>query len=163
MSNIRPDPRCFTKEAPTSKAVGIYINRIRKEISMSTLPSTSTWKQIDLPILSSVELTTDVIELARAQWPDWAANSPQFQRILAYRPHPVSRLSSTSPSAEVLAALLTERVDPKDNPKSFNYNFYLIAKTTEGSLFQSPPIASTDPTHHSSLPSTWFNNLGSPV
>ena len=129
---------------------------------MSTLPSTSTWKQIDLPVLSSVELTTDVIELARAQWPGWAVNSPQFHRILAYRPHPPSSLSSTSPSTGALAVLLTERVDPKDYPKSFNYNLYLIAETTDGRLFQSPPIVPTDPTHHSSLPSTWFNNLGSP-
>lgn len=119
---------------------------------MSTLPSTSTWKQIDLPVLSSVELTTDVIELACAQWPGWAANSPQFHRIFAYRSHPASPLSSTSPSTGALAVLLTERVDPKDYPKSFNYNLYLIAETTDGSLFQSPPIVSTDPTYHSSLP-----------
>ncbi|HMC13195.1 MAG TPA: hypothetical protein VKG67_02480 [Gallionellaceae bacterium] len=129
---------------------------------MVTLLTTSTWKQIDLPVLSSVELTTAACELSRAQWPNWAASSTKFSRIVAYCPHPAGELNSTLPSG-TLAVLLTERIDPKDAPKIFNYNVYLIAETTDGMLFQSPPIIPADPTHHSSSPSTWFNKLGSPV
>ncbi len=130
---------------------------------MDTLPSTSTWKPIDLPILRSVELTTAACELSRAQWPNWATNSTQFNRIVAYCPNPAGELSSISSSSGALTALLTERIDAKDYPKVFNYNVYLIAQTTDGKLYQSPPIIPTDPTHHSSSPSTWFNNLGSPI
>lgn len=130
---------------------------------MVTMPSTSTWKQIDLPTFSSVELTTDACELSRAQWPSWAANNSRFNRIVAYCQYPTGKPSSTSPSSGGLTVLLTERIDPKDHPKVFNYNIYLVAETTDGRLFQSPPIIPTDPTHHSSSPSTWFTNLGSPV
>lgn len=52
--------------------------------------------------------------------------------------------------------LLTERIDAKDFPRPYNYNLYLIAETTDGLLFQSPPIVPVDPTHRSSSPSTWF-------
>ena len=129
---------------------------------MVTLPSTSKWKSIDFPILRSIELTTTACELSRAQWPNWATSSTQFNRISAYCSHPVDKLSSTLSSA-TLAVLLTERIDAKDDPKVFNYNLYLVAETTDGKLYQSPPIIPTDPTHHSSSPSTWFNNLGSPI
>lgn len=130
---------------------------------MNTLSSTATWKEIHLPVLRSIELTTDSIELDRAQWPRWAADNLQFRRIFAYSPHSASPLSSTSPSTGIFAALLTERLDPKDCPKSYNYNLYLVSETTDGRLFQSPPKVPSDPTHHSSSPSTWFVNLGSPV
>lgn len=129
---------------------------------MTTLPTTSTWKPIDLPILRSIELTTTACELSRAQWPNWAVNCTQFNRIVAYSQNPAGELHSTVPSTGTLASLLAERIDLKDYPKVFNYNIYLIAETTDGRLFQSPPIIPTDPAHHSSSPSTWFNSLGSP-
>lgn len=130
---------------------------------MNTTSSTATWKEIVLPVLRSIELTTGGIELDRDQWPHWAADNPKFRRILAYSPHSASPLSSTLPSAGALAALLTERLDPRDYPKSYNYNYYLIAEATDGRLFQSRPKVPSDPSHHSSSPSTWFDNLGSPV
>jgi hypothetical protein len=130
---------------------------------MTVLPSTSTWKPVDLPILKTVQLTTATIELSRPQWPNWAASSTQFNRMFAYCPNLSSELHSSSLSTANLTALLTERIDQKDYPKLFNYNIYLIAETTDGRLFQSPPIIPTDPEHHSSAPSTWLNNLGTPI
>lgn len=124
---------------------------------MSTLPSTSAWKPIDLSVLRSTELTTSGCELSRSQWPNWA-NEPPFRRIAAF-----SGSLSGSASTSIIASLLTERLDPEDYPKEFNYNLYLIAETTDGRLFQSPPIIPSEPKHHSSSPSTWFNNLGSPL
>jgi hypothetical protein len=67
------------------------------------------------------------------------------------------------PTTAIVGALLTERIDPKDKPKVFNYNFYLLAETTDGKLYQSLPIVPTDPKHHSSSPSTWLNSLGNPT
>lgn len=130
---------------------------------MVTYPSTYAWTQIELPVLRTLQLTTDARELSRANWPGWAAESTQFNRILAYSRHADSNQHSTSPSAGILAALMTERIDLKDAPRIFNYNIYLIAETTDGRLFQSPPIRPIDPVHHSSSPSTWFVGLGSPL
>lgn len=124
---------------------------------MSTLPSTSAWKPIDLSVLRSTELTTSGCELSRSQWPRWATEPP-FRRIAAF-----CGALCGSTSSSVIASLLTERLDRNDYPKEFNYNLYLIAETTDGRQFQSPPINPSDPKHHSSSPSTWFNDLGSPL
>jgi hypothetical protein len=128
---------------------------------MTTYPTTSIWKSIELPILN--ELTTDARELARAHWPSFTAGSTQFSRILAYSQSAESNLKSTLPSSGILATLLTERIDPKDAPYIYNYNNYLIKRAEDETLFHSPPIRTIDPKHHSSSPSTWFDGLGSPL
>jgi hypothetical protein len=130
---------------------------------MTTLPSTSTWKQVDLPIFRTVQLTTASCELSRAQWPSWAASNTQFNRMVVCSQNPPSELHLSSLSSATLTALLTERIDKKDYPEIYNYNLYLFSETTDGRLFQSPPIIPADPAHHSSAPSTWFNNLGAPI
>ena len=130
---------------------------------MVTYPSTSAWKPIELPILKAIELTTDARELPRAHWPSWAVESTQFNRILAYTHRAESNLRVTSLSTGILAELLTERIDLKDAPQIYNYNIYLIVETKDGRFFQSSPIKPSDPTHHSSSPSTWFEGLGSPL
>jgi hypothetical protein len=123
--------------------------------------STANWKPIDLQALKSIQGSTELRELSRQNWPSWAGDSTQFNRILAYSTSPTT--GSTAPTTAVVARLLTERIDSKDWPQVYNYNFYLIAETTAGQLFQSGPIVSTDPMHRSSAPSTWFNTLGSPL
>jgi hypothetical protein len=130
---------------------------------METYPSTSKWKPINLSIFKKIESSTDVQELSRGKWPKWAETSTQFNRIFAYS-HKAGRNEGTSsPSPGIIGTLLTERIDLKDAPRIYNYNIYLIAETTDGRFFQSPPIKPNDPAHHSSSPSTWFDNLGSPL
>lgn len=128
---------------------------------MVTHSSTTSWKRIDRSILDEIELSTGARELTRGHWPGWAAGSSQFNRILAYSCSVTS--DTTLSSTEVVAALLTERLDPKDAPQIYNYNFYLIAETTDGHLYQSPPIRPADPVHRSTSPSTWFEGLGPPI
>lgn len=130
---------------------------------MTTLSTTSKWKPIDASVVSGLHLTTDYCELPRSQWPAWASQSTSFTRLAVCGVPVQGTIGSTSPSTGIVAALLTERVDPKDHPKILNYNVYLIAQTTDEKLFQSPPIVPTDPAHHSSSPSTWFNAVGSPT
>ena len=130
-------------------------------MKMAAISSTTSWKTIDLPVLASIEKTTNARELANENWPKWASGSTQFNRVLAYSLPTDSKLHSTLPSSN-LTALLTERIDMKDDPNIYNYNIYLVAETTSGKLYQSPPIIPTDPAHHSSRPSTWFDELGSP-
>jgi len=54
---------------------------------------------------------------------------------------------------------MSERIDWKDYPYIYNYNIYLITGTTDGRFFQSTPIKTNDPKHHSTSPSTWFDDL----
>jgi len=129
---------------------------------MTTFPSTTSWIPIDLPVLSSIERSTYATEISRDNWPNWTAGSTQFNRIIFYSRPKIKTQNSSLLSAS-LNALLTERIDLKDFPKIYNYNMYVVAETTDGKLFQSPPIKPTDPKHHSSKPSTWFEKLGSPV
>ena len=116
---------------------------------------------MNLPILKQIRSSTDARELSRAHWPSWTQGTTQFARILAFSQ--LANVSSTLPSTGYVAVLLTERIDPEDAPKIHNYNFYLIAETTNGDLFQSPPIRPTNPSHHSSSPSTWFDGIGPPL
>ncbi len=130
---------------------------------MGAYSSTSGWKLIDLPILRNIALSTDMQELSRDNWSRWAASSTQFNHILAYSRSAQCDFGSTSPSTGICAALLTERIDLKDNPRIYNYNIYLIAETTDGKLFQSGPLMPSQLSHHSSSPSTWFEGLSSPL
>jgi hypothetical protein len=126
-----------------------------------TYSSTASWTVIDLPVLEQIKRSTDLRELSRSKWPSWTHGSTQFNRILGYAT--CANAGSTLPTTGIVATLLVERIDPKDAPKVMNYNFHLIAESTDGRIFQSPPIRPTDPKHHSSAPSTWFDNLGSPL
>ena len=128
---------------------------------MNSSSSTSSWTRIEKPILSQIERSTEAIEIAKENWPSWTNGSTQFNRILAYSLPEKQNIKSTLPSS-TLTLLLTERIDIKDYPNIYNYNFYLVAETTNGELYQSKPITPSDPIHHSSKPSTWFDNLGEP-
>ena len=130
---------------------------------MKIVQSTLRWSTIELTTLNEIRASTDLQELSHEKWPTWAKSSTKFNRILAYSRQAGRNLSTISTSTGIVATLLTERIDPKDAPCIYNYNIYLIAETTDGRLFQSPPIIPKDPVHHSSSPSTWFDNLGSPL
>ncbi|MEX0825868.1 MAG: hypothetical protein WD184_03790 [Acidimicrobiia bacterium] len=77
--------------------------------------------------------------------PPWARNTSLFPRM-AFDPNQ--------------GALVAERIDPKDAPRVFNYNLYALTVTSTGYLMGGPvPTSSGFIGHHSSSPSTWFNDL----
>jgi hypothetical protein len=81
----------------------------------------------------------------------WSAR-PTFTRVNAN----FARVAS-EPSR---SWLVTERIDPKDAPWTFNYNFYVVALTTSGPWLSSPrPTPTNFIVHHSSASSTWFDSL----
>ncbi|MCX4188350.1 hypothetical protein [Methylophaga sp. OBS4] len=132
-----------------------------KENNLTTIPSTSKWTSLDFPAISSIRRSTMPTKLPRDKWPAWASSSTQFNRILSYPFIPAEvKLESTLPSSIIAATLLTERIDIKDKPKVYNYNIYLMAESTDGKLYHSPPIRTTNPSHHSTAPSTWFDSVG---
>jgi hypothetical protein len=120
------------------------------------------WKQVDFPVLDQVAGSGQSYLLPSTSWPKWAAGGTQFRRILIYCPDPANPLASTATTARIIGRLLTERFDPKDLPRPFNYDFYLLAESTSGRAFQSGPIAASEPAHHSSAPSTWLDGYGPP-
>ncbi len=75
---------------------------------------------------------------------------------------PPTPISSTATTAAVVGRFLTERFDRKDHPHSFNYNYYLLAESTAGRIFQSGPLLSTDPPHHSTGPAPSLDAYGPP-
>lgn len=125
---------------------------------MTTYPSTSRWKPIELPILNA--LTTNTQKLTPQNWPSFAHRGPQFNRVFA---NSEPKLNSTSPSSSIVATLITERIDSTDAPNIYNYNCYLVAETASGGLFLSPPMRTNNPAHHSSLPSTLYYGLDAPL
>ena len=124
-----------------------------------------SWTIIESTTLNEIRDSTNVQELSHEKWPAWAQSNTKFKRILFYSRQSGKSLSTVSlPSGYVdLGELWTERIDPKDSPRIYNYNYYLIAETTTGELFQSSPKIPKNPEHHSSSPSTWFDKLGSPL
>ena len=121
-----------------------------------------TWKRIEFPIFNELVGSGQTYDLPTTSWPSWARGQGQFRRILIHCPEADKPLAPTMTTAAVIGRLLTERYDLKDLPKPFNYNFYLLTETTRGELFQSAPIPTTDPLHHSASASTWFNSYGPP-
>ena len=64
---------------------------------------------------------------------------------------PADPMASTATTAAIVARILSERRDPKDR-KQYNYNYYLVAESSNGGFFQSPPFKTSDLDHHSSGP-----------
>ena len=109
-----------------------------------------SWTPLDLPIYNTIRGSTQTFYLARESWPQWARDTTQMRRLWVYCPGTPS--PSTATTAAVVGRILTERFDRKDHPSSYNYNYYLIAESTSGVAFQSGPLRTTDPPHHSTGP-----------
>ena len=145
--------------APWAPRPGLVLSeRLRYPVTRMSFPSTSAWTPVEFPLFDQLTDSTAPCQLSRSNWPRWAAESTQFTRA-AYDPYPATYLRSTESSTGLIGALVTERIDPKDSPQIFNYNVYLLARSADERPYQSPPIATNDPPHHSSLPSTWFDGL----
>lgn len=128
---------------------------------MANWKSTGEWKRIELDVLESVAGTTQTYRLSMQQWPSWANSLTQMNGLWIYAPDAKNRLQVPGSTASIVARLLTERHDVKDS-KPFNYNFYLIAESTDGQLYQSPPIRTVDPAHHSTKRPDWLERCGPP-
>ena len=119
-----------------------------------------SWTPLDLPAFDKIRGSTQTYQLPRPSWPRWAQDSTQMQRLWVYCPP--TPISSTVTTAAVVGRFLTERFDRKDHPHSFNYNYYLLAESTAGRIFQSGPLLSTDPPHHSTGPAPSLDAYGPP-
>ena len=129
---------------------------------MSDWSSTQAWKEIDFPVVEELLGSNQTFGLDHNHWPDWAQSSTQMQRLWVYCPDDENELGVPGSTAKVVARLLTERYDTRDEPRPYNYNFYLFALSTDDRLFQSPPIRTTDPRHHSSDSPEWLDSYGPP-
>ena len=123
--------------------------------------STSAWKPVSLPAVEKLLNSNQTFELDRRHWPAWAQDSTQMERLWLYCPDEENSLTIPGSTSRAIARLLTERYDSKDS-RPFNYNFYLISQTTDGTLFQSRPIRTEDPPHHSTNPPSWLEAYGPP-
>ena len=90
--------------------------------------------------------------LPSEHWPTWGHSSTQFERMWLYCPDADNPVTSKETTAAVVGRLMTERHDVKDEPRPYNYNFYLVVESTDGRAFQSGPMRTSDVSHHSSQP-----------
>jgi hypothetical protein len=111
--------------------------------------SESVWEPLDNP---SIEGSGQTFVLPRQAWPAWAQRSTQFERLWIHCPDTEHPITSSETTAAVVARILTERFDHKDKPRPYNYNYYLIVKSTSGEVLQSGPLRTSDISRHSSQP-----------
>ena len=109
------------------------------------------WKRVEIPEIQPLLGSGQTVLLPTTGWPKWAHDSTQFERIWAYCPGTSAGLPSTYTTATVVARLLTERFDRKDE-RPYNHNYHLLVKTSDGAFYQSPPLRTTDIDHHTSTP-----------
>jgi hypothetical protein len=110
------------------------------------------WTPIDFPFLGADLPTTQICEIPQSSWPAWAVGSRQFTGFWVHLPTS-TEYKATMTTAAVIAKLITERYDHKDEAP-WNYNYHLIARTTDGNYLQSGPLKTTDIDHHSSAPTS---------
>ena len=128
---------------------------------MADCQSTGDWKPVEFGVVDGILGSNQTFRLEKAHWPSWAHCSTQMQRLWVYCPDQENSPAVPGTTANVVARLLTERYDSKDF-RSYNYNFYLISRSTDGRLYQSPPIRTSEPQHHSSAPPDWLESIGPP-
>lgn len=129
------------------------------EERMKRWNSTSDWKAVDLDIADSIIASSQTAPLDRSRWPRWAGT--QTQRVFVFAPDEENPFQVPGSTAQIVAGILTERYDSKD-VKPYNYNFYLIAGSTGGQYYMSPPIRPNEVGHHSSGPITLPESFGQP-
>lgn len=128
---------------------------------MKDWQSTGNWKPVDFEAVEPLLSSNQTFQVDRAQWPAWAQESTQMQRLWVYCPDADSPIQPAGVNATVVARALAERYDSKDT-KPYNYNFHLFALSTDGHLYQSPPIRTTLPAHHETTPPGWLDAYGPP-
>jgi len=114
------------------------------------------WSEIAFAIQSKLQRSTELVEIDRRSWPEWATRSTQFERIWVFSPRR-NQIPNGMSTAQVIGKLITERFETND-AKPFNYNYYLIVATTDGRYLQSSPIKTTDIDHHSYSPPAWLES-----
>jgi hypothetical protein len=126
---------------------------------MKTWNSTGHWKAVDFNTVETVIPSNQVLPLDRSSWPSWA--SSQTERIFVFAPDEENRHQVPGSTVGIVVQLLAERYDPSD-VKPYNINFYLIAESTGGQYYMSPPIRPVRVPHHSSEPITIPESFGPP-
>ena len=124
--------------------------------------STKRWKPADFPVVQDLISSNETFQLDQQHWPPWANASTQMRRLWIYCPDEENQQHVPGSTTTMIARLLTEREDQKDAPQVYNYNFYMYAQATDGSIYQSPPIRTNLPPHRSSEPPEWLDAYGPP-
>jgi len=115
---------------------------------MKNWNSTDSWKKMNENDANNITSLKSASTLAYNKWPGWAKNCTQMQEIYCI-PNDNKSLRIPGSTLEIESTFRTERYDIKDS-KHYNYNFYLVAKSTDGDYYSSPPIRPENLKHHSS-------------
>ncbi len=113
--------------------------------------ASESWTTLPAAVFESILGSGCTYEFQRPEWPNWARGAPQVQRVIAYALAPGETIPSIQTTGTVVARLLTERYDPKDEAP-FNYNWYAVVQSSNGAFYQSGPHRDVDFGHHLSRP-----------
>lgn len=136
-------------------------SRYAAPMGMKDPLSTESWKAADFRAIEPLLRSNDTFKLERAYWPPWAQRSTQMERLWVHLPTAENPVNAPGVNASIVARALTERLDSRDS-RPYNYNVYLFAQSTDGRLYQSPPIRATIPNHHEAMPPSWLDSYGPP-
>lgn len=105
------------------------------------------WTPLSATAFAPIIGSGNTRELLRADWPMWAQNAQQVKRLWIYGLAPNETLPSLHTTGQVVARLLTERLDPKDREPN-NYDWYAVVKIADDRYLQSGPHKNIDFGHH---------------
>ena len=109
------------------------------------------WTSIDVTRLKPILSSGNTCEVPRENWLPWMQQAPQLRRFFAYALRPGEDVPSLRTSSQVVARLLTERLDEKDE-EPFNYDWYGVVQSSSGSYYLSGPHKDIDFGHHLAQP-----------
>jgi hypothetical protein len=109
------------------------------------------WTELSATAFAPIIGSGNTRELLRNDWPAWAQNAPQVQRLWIYGLATNETIPSLQTTAKVVARLVTERFDAGDREPN-NYNWYAVVKITDDRYLQSGPHNNIDFGHHLAQP-----------
>jgi hypothetical protein len=102
-----------------------------------------SWTPFESGAFAPIHKSGLTYELQPAQRPAWGRASAPFLRFFAYALLPDETVPSVQTTGTVVARMLSERYDPKDEAP-YNYNWYWVVKSSDGRLFHSGPHRDVD-------------------
>lgn len=115
------------------------------------MPRHESWTTLQPEFFGLIRDSSCTDELQRDEWPPWARTAPQVERMFVYALALDETVPSVRTTGTIVARLLSERYDRKDQ-KPYNYNWYAVVESVNGTLYQSGAHRDIDFGHHLSQP-----------
>jgi len=110
-----------------------------------------SWSRLSSAAFEEVLGSGKTFTLSPSDRPAWAQDQAKFRRMWVYGLGAGEITPSLQTTASMVAKLITERFDPRDE-LPYNYNWYAVIESSNGGLFQSGPHRDVEFGHHLATP-----------